>query len=92
MVDAAGAEPSLRDHEAVALARDQVAGRHAHVFEEDFRVPLMVLVAEHRQAPHDLHAGRIAGHEDHALLAMARTLGVGLAHHDHDAEVGMQRA
>ena len=47
VVDAPGAEASLGDHEAVALAGDQVRGRHADVVEVDFGVALLVVVAEH---------------------------------------------
>ena len=68
VVDAARAEAGLGDHEAVALARDQVRGRHAHVAEVDFGVALVVVVAEHRQVAHDGHPGRVDRHQDLALL------------------------
>jgi hypothetical protein len=89
---AAPSESCLGDHEAVALAGDQVARRHAHVLEEDFGVALLVLVAEDGQASYDLHTGRIDRHEDLALLAMARSRRLRLAHHDHDLAVRMQRS
>ena len=49
VVDAARAEPSLRDLEAAALAEQQVGGRHAHVVEVDLGVAVRrIVVAEHR--------------------------------------------
>ena len=56
VVDAARAEPRLADQEAVALAGDQVRGRHAHVLEHDLGVPLLVRVAEDGEVAQDGHA------------------------------------
>src|SRR5207248_3296770 len=66
------------DHEAVALAREQVGLRHADVLEHDLGVALLVLVAEHRQPSQDVDAGGIDGHEDHALLPVLRAVRVRL--------------
>ena len=42
-----------------------------------------VVVAEHREQAHDLHAGRVDRHQDHRLLLVAvGVVGVGLAHED----------
>ena len=43
-----------------------------------------VVVAEHRQRAHDGDARRVARHQHHRLLRVARRAGVGLAHHDED--------
>ena len=52
---------------------------------QQLAVALAVLVAEHRQGPDDRSTpGRVAGHEDHRLLEVARRVGVGLAHDDED--------
>ena len=48
-MDAARAEPPLRDLEAAAFAEQDVRDRHAHVLEVDLAVAVRrVVVAEHR--------------------------------------------
>ena len=76
VVDAPGAEARLGDHEAVALAGDEVRGGHADVLEEHLGVALVVGVAEDRQVAHDGHARRVARHEDHRLLLVRRAVRV----------------
>ena len=49
VVDAAGAEARLGDHEAVALACDQGGGGDAGALEDDFGVALLVDEAELKQ-------------------------------------------
>src|SRR5207244_12998341 len=41
MVYASGPEPALRDLETLALAKQQVGSRHAHVLEHPLTVPAM---------------------------------------------------
>ena len=66
MVDAAGPETALCDLETTAFAEDQIFRRHAHLIEYDFGVAVRrVVIAEHGERAHDLHAGRIARHQDH---------------------------
>ena len=85
VVDAARAQPPLRDLEAAALAQQQVVGRHAHVAQDDFGVAVgRVVIAEHRQHPHHLDARRIQRHQDLRLLLVARRVWVALAHDDGD--------
>ena len=85
VVDAPRPEAALRDFEAAAFAEQDAARRHAHVVEADFHVTVRrVVVAEHRQRPQHLDAGRIGRHQDHRLLRVARRLRVGLAHEDVD--------
>ncbi|MNQ79447.1 hypothetical protein D3C85_943930 [compost metagenome] len=43
-----------------------------------------VVVAEHRQRTHDLHAGGVGRHQDHRVLLVARRVRVGQAHEDED--------
>ena len=72
-MDAARAEPSLRDLEAAAFAEQHVRRRHAHVLERDLRVPVRrIVVAEHRQHAADGDARRVHRHEDHRLLLVPR--------------------
>src|SRR5690606_27202935 len=61
---------------------DQVRRRDTDVAEHDLAVPMLTLVAEQRQAPLDLHAGGVAGDEDHRLPSVR--LGVRIGHADHD--------
>ena len=57
MVNAAGAEPALRDLEAAAFAEQEIARRHANVLEQHLGVAVRrVVVAEDRQHAHDLDA------------------------------------
>jgi hypothetical protein len=46
------------------------------------RVPLPVLVAEHRQPAHDRHARRVERHHEHRLLPVHGAVRVRLAHDD----------
>ena len=60
MMDAAGPEAALRDLEAAAFAEQKVAGRHAHILEQNIGVAVRrVVIAEHRQHAQHLHAGRV---------------------------------
>src|SRR5690606_6783468 len=94
VVDAAGPETRLGDREALALAGDQVAGRDAHVGEDDLGVTAVVavVVAEDLHAALDLDTGGVPGHEDLRLLAVTRRVRVGLAHDDHDLGVRVHRS
>src|SRR5205807_3621695 len=88
VVYAARSQAGLGDHEALALARDEVLGGHADVLEDDLGVSLLVLVTEDGQTAHHLDATGVEGYEDHALLMVKRRLEAGLAHHDHDPAGG----
>ena len=73
MMDAAGPEAALGDLEAAALAEQEVADRHAHVLKQHLGVAVRrVVIAEHRQHAHDLHAGRIERNQDLRLLVVPR--------------------
>ena len=78
MVDSAGTETALDDLEAATPAEDKVALRHAHVLVDDLHVALgRVVVAEDVHRADDLDPGRVSGHDDDRLLAMAvRVVGV----------------
>ena len=94
VVDAPRAESSLGDCEPVSLSSDEVGRGHPHPVEEHLGVAAVipVVVAEHRQRPHDGDPRRIARHQDHALLAMARGIRLrrrGAAHHDEDLGLGV---
>jgi hypothetical protein len=84
VVDAARAQAALGDFETAAFAEQQVGGRHAHVVEDDFGVAVRRIVeAEHRQVAQDVHARRVARHQDHRLLLVAAgVVGIALAHED----------
>ena len=43
-----------------------------------------MVIAEHRQMPHDRDARSVARHQDHRLLLMLGRVRIGLAHEDHD--------
>ena len=69
VVDAAGAEPALRDLEAFTLAEQDAGRRHPAVLKDDLRVALgRVGVAEHAHRPHDRDPRRVHRHEQHRLL------------------------
>ena len=54
-------------------------------------VALLVHVPEHGQGAHHREARRVHRHQDLALLAVRRGVGVGLAHHDEDLAVRVHR-
>src|SRR3546814_8707213 len=39
MMDASRPQPALRDFETASLAQKQIAGRHADIVQQDFRMP-----------------------------------------------------
>ena len=93
VVDAAGAEASLRDLEAASLAEQHVRRRHAHVLEEHLAVAVRrVVVAEHRQMAHAPSRPACRAAPGSATAAGVGRVGIGLAHHDHDLAVRMQDA
>ena len=50
MMNAARAEPALRDLKAATFAEEKIARRHAHILEQDFGVAMRRIVeAEDRQ-------------------------------------------
>mmetsp|Transcript_14695 Transcript_14695/g.47184 ORF Transcript_14695/g.47184 Transcript_14695/m.47184 type:complete len:801 (-) Transcript_14695:62-2464(-) len=94
VVDAAGAQPPLRNLEALAFAPEDGGLRHTAVLERDLHVALWrVGVAKHGQRPHEPDAGRVHRHEEHGLLLVeVRVFRVRLAHQNHDLRVQRARA
>mmetsp|Transcript_76924 Transcript_76924/g.204158 ORF Transcript_76924/g.204158 Transcript_76924/m.204158 type:complete len:455 (+) Transcript_76924:153-1517(+) len=90
MVDPPWTESALRNLEAAALAQDDVAFGHAHVVEDELGV--VVLLAEDRQRPQDLHARRVARHEDHGLLLVHGAGEAGLAERHEDLALRPDRS
>ena len=86
VVDPPRPEPLLRDPEAVARLAERVRERHAHAGEARLAVrpPAAALVPHHRDAAHELVAGRVGRDEDHRRAPVR--LGVGLGHDHHDPE------
>ncbi len=94
VVDAARTEPRLRHRETAALLAEQIRDRHPHLVERDFGVAavLAIVVAEDGQRAHDGDSRRVPPHEDHALLAVPLSRGIGLAHHDEERSIRIHRA
>ena len=88
VVDPARAEASLGDAEAVAFLLQQVVRGDANVLEGHLHVPLGVLVAEDRQVAERGDPGGVQRHDDHRLLPVGISVGVGDAHEDRDRAVG----
>ena len=85
VMDTARTETALRDLEATAFAKQQVARRNAHVLEQHLRVAVRrIVIAEHRQHLLDGDALGVHRHQDLRLLLMARGIEIGLAHQDAD--------
>jgi hypothetical protein len=86
VVDAARAKTALDDFEATALAKDHIAGRHAHVLKGNMAVAVRCVVeAEDGQHTVDGDTGDVVGHEDDGLLLVfVGVLGVGLTKNDED--------
>ena len=94
VVDAAGAEPLLRQPEALALLAEQVRGRHADVVVDDLGVAAVgpVVVAEQAGRAHDVDARRVLRDEDHALAPVPLGVRVGDAHDDQQLAARRHRA
>ena len=90
VVDAARAEACLADGEALALAAQDVILGHPDVLIDQLGVTAPVVVAEDQRITIDADAFSVAGHDDHRLLAMARTVRVVLAHDDQHLALGPQ--
>jgi hypothetical protein len=76
-------QPALCDFKTAAFAQQNVRHRHAHVHQIHFGVAMRrIVVSEHRQIAHHLHALRIGGHQHHGLLLMTAVFRIGLAHDD----------
>src|SRR6202020_2491741 len=69
---------------------EQVGRGHPHVGELHLTVAEPVDVPEHRQIPQHGDAGRVGGHQDHALAAVIAAVRVGGAHEDHQLAVLVQ--
>ena len=87
VVDAAGAEPLLRDAEAVARLAEHVVERDAHVREARLamRRPAVALVPHDRDLPHELVARRVGRDEDHRRAPVRLCVGIGDDHDDAEA-------
>jgi hypothetical protein len=67
-------------------------GPSPDVLELDLGVAVRsVVITEHAEHAHDVDARRLARHEDHRLLQVARRLRVGLAHEDEDLAARVAR-
>src|SRR5262249_4172404 len=85
MMDAAGAEPPLRDFEAAAFAEQDVRRRHANVLEHNFGVAVRrIVIAEEAERALDLHARRVERHQHHGLAFVGLRSRIRHAHHDRD--------
>ncbi|MNL37051.1 hypothetical protein D3C87_1591720 [compost metagenome] len=85
MVNPARAKATLSDFEAASFTQQDVFVRHPHVFEMHFGVTMRrVVITEHRQRAHDLHAWRVHRHQNHRVLGMARRIRIAQAHEDQD--------
>ena len=85
MMNATGPETALRDFEAAALAEQDIARRHPHILEHDFRVAVRrIVIAEYAEVTQHAHAGRIERHQDHRLPLVRLCVGIGQAHDDGD--------
>ena len=73
VVHAPRAEPGLRHLEATTLAEQQpVALAHPHVLKGELAMPVRcIVIAEDAQRPHDAQPGRIDGHEEYRVGAVA---------------------
>ena len=89
VMDTARPKAALGNLEPPALAQQDVAHRHPHVFVVNLRMAMgSVVIAEHRKGANHFHARRIQRHQNHRLLLVLLGLRVGLAHHDGDLRGG----
>ena len=85
VVNTSRTKATLGNFKAAPFAQQDIFVWHTHVIEQHFSVAVgRVVVAEHRQWPHDFYPRRIDGHQDHRVLLMARVLGIAQPHENHD--------
>ena len=82
MVDAAGAEAILGDHEAGLARAEEVGLGDAAVLVEDLAVPGAAVVAHDRDGAHQVEAGVVDRHEDHRRACVGMGIRVGDHHRD----------
>ena len=88
-MNAAWAQPGLRDQETLAALAEEVVLGHTHVLIKDLGVAVakpFVLAAHGGDVPQPLQARRVAGHDDHRRALVG--IGLGLGHHHRDQKVG----
>src|SRR5207245_5052866 len=92
VMDAAAAEPRLRDHESLAFAAEKVLARDADGVVAQVRmVPVAEWLGTEAREPDDLEPWRLARDEEHRCALMDRDVGVGDHHGDQElGEVGMR--
>src|SRR5210317_1244495 len=83
-MNTAGPKAALGDLEAAAFAKDDVGCRDAHIFKQDFGVPVRrVLIAKYLHGTCDRDPRRIQGNEYLRLLNVAvLVIGIGFSHDD----------
>ena len=84
VVDAAGAEAVLGDHEAGLARAEQVGLGHSAVLVEDLAVAGAAVVAHHRDGADEVEPGVVDGDDDHARPRVGVRVGVGDDHRDRD--------
>ena len=89
VVDAAAAEPCLRDHEALAAMPEQVVLRDANVRVANVAVGSFLGPRADADVADDLNTRRLLRHQEHGHLVVGRRLRVG--HHHDDQEGGVAR-
>ncbi len=75
MMDAAGPQPSLCHHEAIAFRAEQVFDWNAHILKAYLAMAFRREVIEDIDVANDGHAGRVARDQNHALLPVRLCLG-----------------
>ncbi|MNQ78174.1 hypothetical protein D3C85_930770 [compost metagenome] len=75
----------MSDFEAASFAQQDVFVRHPDVFKQHFGVTMRrIVVTEHRQRTHNLHAGGIDRHQNHRVLGVAWRVRIAQPHENQD--------
>src|ERR1700694_2362128 len=90
VVNAAGAEPALRDLETAARSGDDVVERHPYVGKANLAVTKRrVIGAKYWQHALDLHARSIERHQNHGMTSVLGGGAIRYAHEDEQPAMGM---
>src|ERR1019366_4702805 len=90
VMNAAGAEPALRDFETAARSGNDVVERYPDIREADLAVTEgRVIGSKHRYHALDLDAGSVERHQNHGVTLVLGGRAIGYAHEDEQPAMGM---
>ena len=84
-MNASRAEATLGDFKTASFAQQQVTGGYPYIGQAHFHVAMRcIVVTKHAEGANHRDTGCVGGYQNHRLLFVAASVGVGFAHNDVD--------